>query len=68
MMIAVANSWSIKALYNFLLVRQMMTRRAEVKQVQGDLILHLHYIFLKAEITVEKIKKGRKTCPFNRVI
>lgn len=67
-MIVVANSWSIKTPYNFVLVRRMMTCRAEVKQVQGDLILHMHYIFLKAEITVEKIKKGRKFCPFNRVI
>lgn len=45
-----------------------MSCRAEVKQVQEDLILHLRYIFFKAEITVEKIKKGRKACPFNRVI
>lgn len=38
----------------------MMTYRAEVKQVQGDLILHVHHIFCKAEIIVEKFKKGKK--------
>lgn len=43
-MIVVANSWSIKTPYNFMLVRQMMTCRVELKQAQGDLILHMHRI------------------------
>lgn len=63
-MIVVANSWSIKTLYNFVLVRQMMTCRAEVKQVQGDLILHLHYIFLKSWNNSRKDQEGKKSLSF----